>query len=88
MVCFWVVSGSSSDYGVQKALKETTVAMLEAHGFTTAQEKKDSKVGPVVAVVLLILTIIVTSVRRGVTPCLRMILYYFIYMYVSRRVRN
>lgn len=45
LLLFFCVSGSSSDYGVQKALKETTVAMLEAHGVTPAEEKEYSKVG-------------------------------------------
>lgn len=46
MLLFFIfLPGSSSDYGVQKALKETTVAMLEAHGVTPAEEKEYSKVG-------------------------------------------
>lgn len=43
--CGAVSPGSASDYGVQKALSETTLAMLQAHGATkTLAEKENTKV--------------------------------------------
>lgn len=37
--------GSSSDYGVDKAMKETTLAMLQENGLAfAAQEKENNKV--------------------------------------------
>ena len=40
-----VPPGSASDYGVQKALSETTLSMLQAHGATKAvAEKENTKV--------------------------------------------
>lgn len=37
-------AGSSSDYGVEKALKETTLEMLKANGIAASEEKENSKV--------------------------------------------
>ena len=38
-------TGSSSDYGIAKAMKETTLVMLQENGMAfAAQEKENSKV--------------------------------------------
>lgn len=43
--CGMISPGSASDYGVQKALSETTLSMLQAHGATKAgAEKENTKV--------------------------------------------
>lgn len=55
-VCFFLpvatyyvrTSGSSSDYGIAKAMKETTLAMLQENGMAfAAQEKENNKVSGV-----------------------------------------
>lgn len=38
------MAGSSSDYGVQRAIRETTAVTIRTHGSTVSEEKENSKV--------------------------------------------
>jgi len=46
------IKGSSSDYGVNKAMNETTLDMLQQNGVAFAMQEKENKVGAVRCAVL------------------------------------